>query len=86
MKKLLIYSLLFFGMAGCYSTAKKEVALNTVRLDRYVDLMSTGQTTHIEDQEMVKAFRIFVWSLNYDMNGIALPADIQSSIAAARTN
>ena len=77
MKKFAISLLLCFTMAGCVSSVVKEkLSLNAAKLDGYVSKMDDGLTTRDQDQNLIRAMRIWTWSMNQASNGETPPEDI----------
>ena len=79
MKKLMLPLLLSLTLAtGCVSsTVKDKLSRNAAQLDGYVKLMDEGETTREEDQDLIRAMRIWTWSMNRAANGEEPPADVK---------
>lgn len=76
MKYLLLMLLL---LSGCISNTNKiEITYEATRLDKMVECIKSGSTTRVQEQEFIIGERKLWHSLNYSVNGIPLPADIQS--------
>ena len=78
MKKLLPIFLILLLLNGCISsTVKSKVNKNSLQLDAYVYKMNNGQTTEKEDKDLIRAMRIWVWSINQALNDKTPPADVR---------
>ena len=65
-------------LTGCVSgEVKDKLSLNAAQLDGYVDKMDKGETTNEEDQNLIRAMRIWTWSMNQAANGEVPPIDIR---------
>lgn len=73
---IMIVSLIL--LTGCVSKEVKEgVKRQAARGDNMVAKIDSGETTREEEQNYIRALRVFIWSLNYDFNDAELPADIR---------
>ena len=79
MKKLLLPLLFCLSLTtGCVSgTVKEKLSKNAAQLDGYVTKMDKGETTKEEDQDLIRAMRIWTWSMNQAANGEVPPADVR---------
>jgi hypothetical protein len=87
-KSFAILLLSLFMLTGCVSSVIKEkLSRNAAQLDGYVQRMDTGQpmaTTPEEDQDLIRAMRIWTWEMNQGANGETPPDDIRLIIEARR--
>lgn len=78
MKKFIIILLSVVLLSGCVSGAIKEkLSSNAAKLDRYVELMDEDNTTHEEDRDLIRAMRIWTWSMNWAANDETPPPDVR---------
>jgi len=79
MKKTLLTLLLSLTMlSGCISqTVKDKLSKNAAQLDGYVARMDAEETTPEEDQDLIRAMRIWTWSMNRAANGEEPPPDVR---------
>lgn len=78
MKKLFALLLSLTLLTGCVSsTVKAKLSLNAAKLDGYVQKMDEGETTKEEDQDLIRAMRIWTWSMNQAANGEVPPPDVR---------
>jgi len=77
-KSLLILILSLTMFTGCVSsTVKEKLSKNAAQLDGYVQRMDEGATTKEDDQDLIRAMRIWTWSMNQAANDEVPPADVR---------
>jgi len=69
------------GLAGCYSTAKRETSLNAARMEAFLTLKKLGVTTPADDSDMLKANWAAWHAMNYYLNSVEIPAEVTSYLA-----
>jgi uncharacterized protein YxeA len=75
-KIMLILTLVI--IAGCVSPmAKEKIHRATVINDSFVKKMDAGQTSREQEQNHIRAMRVWHYSLDYNVNGNEPPADVQ---------
>lgn len=87
MRKLVIALFLsLMLMTGCVSsTVKAKLSKNAAQLDGYVQKMDNDETTPEEDQDLIRAMRIWTWSMNHAANGEAPPPDVRLILESGST-
>lgn len=83
MKKLFIIIVTLLMLNGCVSSAVKEqLRANAAKLDGYVKLMDADHTTPQENEDLIRAMRIWTWEMNQLTNGELPPEDIRLIVEA----
>ena len=86
MKKLIIILISTLILSGCISqVVKDKLSKNAAQLDGYVNLMENGDTTPENNQDLIRAMRIWTWSMNHLVNDEEPPPDVKL-ILDARSN
>ena len=63
---------------GCVSgEIKDKLSKNAAKLDGYVSNMEKGETTPEQDQDLIRAMRIWTWTMHRAASGEELPPDIK---------
>lgn len=74
-------------LSGCVSqVVKDKLSKNAAQLDGYVARMETGETTSEEDQDLIRAMRIWTWSMNRAENGEEPPPDVKLILDSGSNN
>ena len=82
-KSLAILLVSLFMLTGCISSEiKAQLSTNAAKLDGYVKLMDSNNTTRVEDQDLVRAMRIWTWEMNKGANGETPPEDVRLVLEA----
>lgn len=84
MKKLIILLFIASMFVGCTcSTIKEKISRNAAHLDGYVQRMETGEpmpTLPEEDQDLIRAMRVWTWEMNQLLNDETPPEDIRKLV------
>jgi len=79
MKNYIVIFLALFLLSGCASSEiNSKLSRNAAQLDGYVRRMNSGETTRQEDQDLIRAMRIWTWSMNKLANDEVPPMDIKT--------
>ena len=82
-KSLAVLLVSLFMLTGCISSEiKDQLSSNASKLDGYVKLMDSDNTTDKEDQDLIRAMRVWTWMMNKGANGETPPEDIRLAIEA----
>ena len=77
-KKLFALMFSLTLLTGCVSsTVKAKLSKNAAQLDGYVQRMDKGETSKEDDQDLIRAMRIWTWSMNQAANGEVPPPDVR---------
>ena len=80
-KSLAVLLVSLFMLTGCISsTIKAQLSSNAAKLDGYVKQMDDNNTTSEEDQDLVRAMRVWTWEMNKGANGETPPDDVRLAL------
>ena len=83
---VMILSVVLSGCCCVSGTVESRVKRNVERCDNFVQKMDSGLTSRQQEQEFVRANRRMHHSLNFSINDVPLPADVEAELEVETTN